>query len=456
MGRLISYVFVFVCGFAACALILQRTAGSGWPLSSAQGASARGRESLTQALSKSAPSSAAAAVTPAAVVGIAGTEAVADAAAKVEPAVVNIDYETTRQAPSGPFGFLQGQSEALEGSGSGILISGDGYVVTNNHVVEPIAAKGAAGDITIRLYSGKEFHNVSIVGRDEQSDLAVLKINGAHDLPAAILGDSDRLRVGDWAVAIGNPLGFNSTVTLGIVSALNRRDFRVENDALDRVIQTDAAINPGNSGGALANINGEVVGINTAIASSTGASVGIGFAIPINSAKRIIKDLVDTGKVVRPYLGVAFSPVEGVDITSLPKGITLPPDGQGALIVNRQGLGSAVAPGSPAAKAGLRDYDVIRSVDGRPVDDINNVKEWVQQHRVGETVRLKVWRSGQTLDIPVLLETMPADFTSLPRFRGGLRPHSSDIVPFGNLPPLPDAGDSDKHGAEPAPGGEER
>jgi serine protease Do len=268
-----------------------------------------------------------------------------------------------------------------------------------------------------------------VVGRDALSDLAVLKIAQAHDLPAATLGDSDHLRVGDWALAVGNPLGFNSTVTLGIISALNRRGFQVENDELDHVIQTDAAINPGNSGGALANISGEVIGINTAIASSTGASVGIGFAIPIDSAKRIIKQLVTSGRVVRPYLGVAFSPIDGIDSSSLPTGITLPSDGLGALIVNRQGVGSAITIGSPAAKAGLKDFDVIRAVDGRPVDDVDNVKEWVQAHGVGDIVRLQIWRRGRTLDVPVTLETMPESYATLGRTSGS---HS-----HGGVVPLP-------------------
>ena len=430
MGRFISYVFIFVCGFAACALILQRTVtGGGFAGLSSGGATAQGRENIDRALDKKSPSELS---LPAA--GIAGTELVADAAAKVEPAVVNIDIEGTRNSPRGPFGFMQGGSEAFEGSGSGIILSGDGYVVTNNHVIEPVAEKGTeGGKISIRLDNGKQFRDVTIVGRDPQSDLAVLKINGARNLPAAVLGDSDKLRVGDWAIAVGNPLGFNSTVTLGIVSALNRRDFRVENDALDRVIQTDAAINPGNSGGALANIAGEIVGINTAIASSTGASVGIGFAIPIDSAKRIIKQLVASGKVTRPYLGVAFSPVDGVDRSHLPAGIHLPADNQGALVVNRQGSGSAVAPGSPAAQAGIRDFDVIRAIDGRTVHDINDVKEWVQQHSVGETMKVTLWRGGKTLDIPIKLRVMPSNYgqiTPMPRFNRS-RPR---MKPFGNMP----------------------
>jgi serine protease Do len=437
MGRLISYVFIFVCGFAACALILQRTAnGVSSNGKTGEGATSQGRENISRALAKN---SSANSLRPGGN-SLAGTDLVADAAAKVEPAVVNIDIEGTRNSQSGPFGFMQGESEAFEGSGSGIILSGDGYVVTNNHVIEPVAERGTeGGEIRIRLDNGKQYRDVTIIGRDPQSDLAVLKINGVRSLPAAVLGDSDKLRVGDWALAVGNPLGFNSTVTLGIISALNRRDFRVENDALDRVIQTDAAINPGNSGGALANISGEIVGINTAIASSTGASVGIGFAIPINSAKRIIKQLVDSGKVTRPYLGVAFSPVDGVDRSSLPRNVQLPADNQGALVVNRQGRGSAVSPGSPAAIAGIRDLDVIRAIDGKPVRDINDVKEWVQQHNVGETMKITLWRAGKTLSVPVKLLVMPSDFGKTPRMPrfNRLRPGAK---PFSSLPnALPEA-----------------
>ncbi|MBC8101964.1 MAG: trypsin-like peptidase domain-containing protein [Cytophagales bacterium] len=428
MGRFISYVFIFVCGFALCALILQRTTGT-IPGLSRESVAARGTGDVSPLPDKAPPSRAPVAATG----SLAGTTVVADAAAKVEPVVVNIDIEGTRRAQTGPFGFLQGGSEAFEGSGSGIILSSDGYVVTNNHVIEPVAERGTEGGaISVRLDNGKEYRDVTIVGRDPQSDLAVLKINGAQNLSAAVLGDSDKLRVGDWAIAVGNPLGFNSTVTLGIVSALNRRDFRVENDALDRVIQTDAAINPGNSGGALANISGEIIGINTAIASSTGASVGIGFAIPINSARRIIQQLEEKGRVTRPYLGVAFSPLDGVDRDTLPPGVTLPTDGQGALVVNRQGLGSAVVPGSPAATAGVRDFDVIRSIDGKPVRDINEVKEWVQQHDVGETVRLTLWRAGKTLEVPVKLQTMPSNYGLSPRRERSLP--GRGILPFRRLP----------------------
>jgi serine protease Do len=280
-------------------------------------------------------------------------------------------------------------------------------------VVESVADR--SGEITIRLASGKEYSNVTIVGRDPQTDLAVLKVHGASNLPTAELGDSENLRVGDWAIAIGNPLGFNSTVTLGIVSAVNRRGFRSDTDALDRVIQTDAAINPGNSGGALADIEGRIVGINTAIASQNGGSVGIGFAIPINNARRIIDQLIQQGKVTRPYLGIAYLPVESVATEGLPPGVTLPPDKKGAILMS-SGSGQAIRPDSPAAKAGMQEYDIIRAIDGKPVDDVRVVKEQVQNHNVGETVTVTIWRNGETQELTVTLEAMPEEY-NLRNFR---------------------------------------
>nr|CAA9259588.1 HtrA protease/chaperone protein [uncultured Armatimonadetes bacterium] len=394
MKKLIGYVLVFVLGFGACALILQSTGAGVYNA----GATSRGRETISEALAQPARP------TP----SVSNASAVADAAARVEPAVVNIDIEGRRNAVV-PFGVLP-DNYTFQGSGSGIILSGDGYVVTNNHVIEPVASR-RGGRITITLDNGKTFNSVEIVGRDPRSDLAVLKINGARNLAAARLGDSDRLRVGDWAIAVGNPLGFNSTVTLGIVSALNRRGFRVESGALDRVIQTDAAINPGNSGGALADISGQVVGINTAIASSTGASVGIGFAIPINQARRIINQLVKSGEVVRPYLGIVYSPLSLVERDGLPPGVVLPDDNQGALIFPQRDQ-AAIVPGSPAAKAGLRPYDVIREIDGRRVENVDIVKDVIQEKQVGDKIRMTIWRAGRTLEVTVTLERMPRNFAS--------------------------------------------
>ncbi len=433
MRKFTGFVAVFVLGFAACALILLKVGAlvPPAPFGAWGGASARGRENLARALDAApvaAPPSSAAVATR-------NSAAVADAAAKVEPAVVNIDIsgQTRASAEPGPFGFMRpGGVQQFAGSGSGIIISGDGYILTNNHVIAPVA-DGGSGSIVVRLDNGREFKSVTVVGRDPQTDLAVLKVAGAKDLPAAQLGDSDKLRVGDWAIAVGNPLGFNSTVTLGIVSALNRRGFRTENEALDTVIQTDAAINPGNSGGALADINGQVVGINTAIASSTGASVGIGFAIPINSAKRIIKQLVEKGKVIRPYLGIRYAAFSNIDRAAMKKlypGLQLPEANDGVVVVNEDSPAPAVIPGSPADKAGLRPYDVILEVDGREIENIETVKTAVQKREVGDKLALQIWRNGKTFTATVTLETMPANYgaTPQPAAPGG----GGDNSPFGD------------------------
>lgn len=393
MRHAIGYVTTFVGGFAACAAILNYT-GIGRAARPVTVPSPPARATIQETLSdkEQAPARPA----------MAGLPSIADAVARLEPAVVNIDVSGSQQSKGG-FGFFRGGRQSVSGSGSGIIVSEDGYIVTNNHVVEPALSRD--GELTIRLSSGKEYRNVTIVGRDPQTDLAVLKIRDAKGLPTAELGDSDHLRVGDWAIAVGNPLGFNSTVTLGIVSAVNRRNFRNDTDALDRVIQTDAAINPGNSGGALADIEGRVVGINTAIASQNGGSVGIGFAIPINAAKHVIEQLIKTGKVVRPYLGIQYQPVESMEKSNLPSGVTLPEDNQGVVIVT--GDGGAIRPGSPADKAGLQTYDVLRQIDGKDIRDNHTVRDTVLSHSVGDTVTLTVWHNGETRTVTITLEEMP-------------------------------------------------
>jgi serine protease Do len=402
LRKTLPFLIVFVCGFAVCALVLQSTGGL--TVSLGPGASPRGREDIMRAL-REKPTTARGALTA----GLAGTSAVADAVAKVEPAVVNIDIAGDARAGRGPFRYLQpGAGQEFAGEGSGILLSGDGYIVTNNHVVEPVAESEGNGELVVRLDNGREFDNVRIIGRDPQTDLAVIKIEGVRGLPAAKLGDSGKLRVGEWAIAVGNPLGFNSSVTLGIISALDRRGPRSGTaDGLDRLIQTDAAINPGNSGGALANIDGEVIGINTAIATETGGNIGIGFAIPISQARRVIEQLVENGKVERAYLGVVYQTLDSIDRKTVPAGVRLPGDGVGAVIVSADGAGDAVLPGSPAERAGLRKWDVIRAIEGRPLRGLRDLRESVQARRVGERLRLSVWRAGRLLEMTVTLGRMP-------------------------------------------------
>jgi serine protease Do len=307
--------------------------------------------------------------------------------------VVNIDTVTERRVPGAFPGLFP---QLVQGQGSGVIISKDGYILTNNHVVA-----GARG-IGIRLEDGRKF-KARVVGRDGFTDLAVLKVNG-HNLPFAKLGDSDALRVGDWAIAIGNPLGFGSSVTVGVISAKKRTDLPVgEGQRLKEAIQTDAAINRGNSGGALANINGEVVGINTAIASTEPGQgiIGIGFAIPINYARGTVKDLIAKGKIVRPYLGVIVSNLQG-DLADWYKqhGFTT---GQAAIVYQ-------VQPGGPAAKAGLMQGDVITYIDKNRVRSADDVTKIVQRCKPGQVVRLTVWReNGGSKLLGAKLAEMPQD-----------------------------------------------
>ena len=373
MKKLISYVVVFVLGFGACALILNQM---GYVPSSG------GRTVIDGLTAHPMPP-----------IGGKGGNAIVQAVAKVGPAVVNIDTLTERRVPGAFPGFLP---KVVTGQGSGVIISKDGYVLTNNHVV------AGARDISVRLEDGRKF-KARVVGRDGFTDLAVLKVNG-NNLPFAKLGDSDSLRVGDWAIAIGNPLGFGSSVTVGVISAKKRTDLPVGlGQQLKEAIQTDAAINRGNSGGALANINGEVVGINTAIASTEPGqgNIGIGFAIPINYARGTVKNLIAKGKIVRPYLGVVVGTLQG-DLANWYKqrGFT---SGNGAVVYQ-------VQPETPAAKGGLMQGDIITKIDDRDIRGPDDVSKNVQKCKVGQVVRLTVWReNGGSRILGAKLAEMPQD-----------------------------------------------
>ena len=363
MKKLISYVQVFVLGFGACAYILTRA-----------GYTPGGKESVMQVLSGK----------PAPPVIKRGGNPIADAAAKVGPAVVNIDTLAERQVPN-PFEDFFGlpmppRRQILMGQGSGVVISKDGYILTNNHMV------AGAQDIKVRLADGRKFKG-RLIGRDAQSDLAVLKVN-ARNLPFAKLGDSDAIRVGDWAIAIGNPLGFGNTVTVGVISAIKRRNLPVdEGRVISEAIQTDAAINLGNSGGALANIDGEVIGINTAISSTEPGhgNIGIGFAIPINSAKDNIKQLIEKGKISHPYLGVIVTDLAG-DLAAW--------YGQNGYKGKKGAVVCDVQAGSPAAKTGLAQGDIITAIDRQRISGANDVTKAIQKGKVGQIVRLSTWPSG--------------------------------------------------------------
>jgi putative serine protease PepD len=295
---------------------------------------------------------------------------VAQIAANVSPSVVSIEVEAGNNS----------------GSGSGVIIRKDGYILTNNHVVE--AAANGGGEITVRL-SNEDTLRAKIVGRDPEYDLAVIKVE-ANDLPTATLGNSDAVSVGDVAIAIGSPLGLDGTVTAGIVSALNRPVTAGQSTAETsyiNAIQTDAAINPGNSGGALVNSRGEVIGINSAIASlsadpnSQPGSIGLGFAIPINQAKRVAEELIATGKSTKPVIGVSLNMYyagEGAEVT-------------------------AVNPGGPAAKAGISAGDIITAFNGAKVDDGTELVVKIRARSPGEKVTLTIKRGNDTKDVQVTL-----------------------------------------------------
>ena len=333
------------------------------------------------------------------------SKAFSSVAKKAVPAVVFIKVEKKVETgsmvgPGSPFGnndpfdfFRDRQPRTPRerrrmGQGSGFIISDDGYIVTNNHVV------GDADVITVKVNDGREF-TARKIGSDEKSDVAVIKIDG-ENLPTLPLGDSDALEVGEWVIAIGNPFGLAETLTFGIVSAKGRSTVGI-NDYED-FIQTDAAINPGNSGGPLINLEGEAIGINTAIFSSSGGSVGIGFAIPINMAKNIKDQLVKDGKVTRGQLGVMIGELTkdladyfGADST---KGV----------------LVSAIMKDSPAEKAGLEAGDIILKIDGRDVEGTGQLRNTVAMVAPGTKVQLLVYREGRektvTVSIGELSETV--------------------------------------------------
>ncbi|HDH86805.1 MAG TPA: DegQ family serine endoprotease [Desulfobacteraceae bacterium] len=257
--------------------------------------------------------------------------------------------------------------------GSGVVVSGDGYILTNNHVVAD------ADEILVTL-SDKKQYKANIIGRDPKSDLALIKIKTENTIPAARLGDSDKLMVGDWVVAIGNPFGLGSTVTAGIVSAKGRV---IGAGPYDNFIQTDASINPGNSGGPLFNLDGEVIGINTAIVAPSGGNVGIGFAIPINMAKSVMTQLKERGKVIRGWLGVSIQVVT----QEIKEKFGLKTE-EGALI-------GEVTKDSPADKGGLKRGDVIISFDGKRVKTMNVLPAMVAETPVGKKVEIIIIRKGK-------------------------------------------------------------
>ena len=271
--------------------------------------------------------------------------------------------------------------------GSGVIVSEDGYILTNNHVVE------GADKLTVMLTSGKKYEARN-VGTDPQTDLGLIKIE-AQDLPTAKLGDSDTIRVGEWVLAIGNPFGLSNTVTAGIISAKGRANVRLA--AYEDFLQTDAAINPGNSGGALVNMEGELVGINTAIFSRSGGYQGIGFAVPVNMARRVMEDLRDTGKVTRGYLALLPQDIDD----KLAKAMNLKST-EGSLVGN-------VTPGGPADKAGIKRGDVITEVDGNKIKDSKQLRNVVAAVKPGSKVHITLLRDGKEMRVTAELVERPKE-----------------------------------------------
>ncbi|MDH4199999.1 MAG: trypsin-like peptidase domain-containing protein [Spirochaetia bacterium] len=288
------------------------------------------------------------------------------------------------------FGAPQEREQKRQGLGSGFIISKDGYIVTNNHVVSNV------DKITVKVHGGKSY-SAKIIGSDQVADIALLKIEGERNLKPVYLGDSDDIRVGDFSIAIGNPFGLESTFTFGVISSTGQ-----DIDAADGInrIQTDAAINPGNSGGPLLNIKGEVIGINQMIYSQSGGSVGIGFAIPINHVKVVVENL-KTGKKIKPgYIGVSIVDPNDPGMERMAKELG---------IQNMKGLlVRDVSFESPAMKAGLRQYDYIIEVDGAAADKFSVLKATVMRKGVGAVIDVKYIRGGKTETTKIKIEELPA------------------------------------------------
>ncbi|MEW6374672.1 MAG: DegQ family serine endoprotease [Thermodesulfobacteriota bacterium] len=331
-------------------------------------------------------------------------QAFVEVAKKVQPSVVNVTTEKTiTMRPWDRFGedffkgspfedFFRGFGSPREkgkeyrhkqrSGGSGVIVDKEGYILTNNHVID------GADKVKVRLNDGREF-TATVKGQDSRTDLAVLHIK-AKDLPVAVLGDSDKLEVGEWAIAIGSPFGLEHTVTVGVISAKGRSGLGT--GTYEDFVQTDASINPGNSGGPLINIDGEVIGINAMIIQP---GTGIGFAIPINMAKQILNDLIKQGKVVRPWLGISAQ-----DLTPEMMEHFKVKEKEGVLV-------GQIYPNTGAEKAGLTPGDIIKSVDDKTVKNVNELVKEIQKKKVGQKVKLSLLRDGKSMTIEVTTSAMP-------------------------------------------------
>jgi len=324
---------------------------------------------------------------------------IADVAEDIAPSVVNIDIQKRGQVmmqnPLGNdlfqrffgFGGIPGtqQQAIVRGNGSGVVISADGNILTNNHVIK------GADDITVTLNDGRKFP-AKVVGRDPFTDLAVLKMEGATGLKPARLGQSAKLRPGEWVIAVGSPLGFDHTVTFGIVSALSRQVPDINSNV--EFVQTDAAINPGNSGGPLVNLQGEVIGINTAIA---GSGQNIGFAIPVDTARKVSNDLLNNhGTVTRPWIGISMAELK----PELAKSLGLSDAVKGVIVAQ-------VIPNSPSFKAGFQQGDVIQRINGALVSSPRDIQDLVRNKPINSELNFQILRNGQMNALSVRTEVLP-------------------------------------------------
>jgi serine protease Do len=340
------------------------------------------------------------------------SKAFSSAAKTAMPAVVSIKVEKTISGPAVGSGGMPGFNDPFDqfpdefrrrffgqprqpsprkfrqqGQGSGFIISEDGYILTNNHVV------GDVDKITVELKDGRKFDNAKLIGTDPDSEVALIKIEG-DNFPVLPMGDSGKLEIGDWVIAIGNPFGLSETVTVGVISAVGRNNMHIA--AYEDFIQTDAAINPGNSGGPLINLDGQVIGINTAIVSESGGYMGIGFAIPINMARSIQEQLKKSGKVSRGYMGLYAQDVDA----DTAEGLGLK-EAAGVVV-------ATVEKGSPAEKAGVQLHDVILAINGKKVKSYDAFRNEVALLAPGSRVRLDIVRDGKPVDLTVKLGERPA------------------------------------------------
>jgi len=322
-------------------------------------------------------------------------------AEKVTPSIVQITVvSSVKKDQNNPHFFFQlpfgdnNQPQEQQGGGSGIIISEDGYILTNNHVVDE------AKQVTVTFHD-KRVMDATVIGTDPLTDLAVIKVD-AKNLPTAYLGDSEKIKVGQWVMAIGNPLSLTSTVTAGIISAKSRNiNINQDRYAVEDYIQTDAAINPGNSGGALVDLNGAVVGINSAIATNgySQTYIGYGFAIPINLAKSVANDLIANGKVSRGYIGVQISEVDAATAKAVGLG-----EPRGVLVQD-------IVEGGAASKADIKESDIILKVDQKETNQANELQSYVASKRAGTVVKLTIFRDGKQIERDVTLKARDGEDT---------------------------------------------